>query len=70
MSIGEQLEQIDRQRTRAADAKELIHYFADFNRGDTESLDQVKNSGKDGERKVMEHCKHDNSEKLTYLNPF
>lgn len=47
--IGEQLETIDKHRKRAAEAKDIIQYFIEFNDGKTERLDAVRDSGQDGE---------------------
>ncbi|KAJ3021108.1 Exocyst complex component 5 [Thoreauomyces humboldtii] len=52
INIGEQLETIDKQRTRAAEAKDLIQYFIEFNAGNTRRLDQVKATGPEGEFKT------------------
>ncbi|KAI8824861.1 exocyst complex component Sec10-like protein, partial [Fimicolochytrium jonesii] len=52
ISIGEQLETIDKQRQRAAEAKDLIQYFAEFNAGNTRRLDDVKDEGAEGEFKT------------------
>ena len=52
MRVGEQLEQIDRQRSRALDAKDLIQYFSEFNKGDTSRLQKLQTVGRDGEHKV------------------
>jgi chromosome segregation ATPase len=51
ISIGDQLEQIDKQRSRAADTKDLIQYFVDFKLEDSSRLDQLRQSGADGEQK-------------------
>ncbi|KAJ3152868.1 Exocyst complex component 5 [Geranomyces variabilis] len=52
ISIGEQLETIDKQRTRAAEAKDLIQYFIEFNAGNTSRLDDVNAAGPEGEFKT------------------
>ena len=40
--VGEQLETIDKQRSKAVDAKELIQYFLDFDKGDSKKLTQLR----------------------------
>jgi hypothetical protein len=40
------------QRSKAADAKDLIEFFSEFKKGNSERLDQLKLSGNDGQRKV------------------
>ncbi|KAI9102714.1 exocyst complex component Sec10-like protein [Phlyctochytrium arcticum] len=50
--IGEQLENIDKQRTRAAEAKDLIQYFIEFNTGNSTRLDDLKERGHEGEFKA------------------
>ncbi|TPX60009.1 hypothetical protein PhCBS80983_g02072 [Powellomyces hirtus] len=52
ISIGEQLETIDKQRTRAAEAKDLIQYFIEFNVGNTARLAQVNAAGPEEEFKT------------------
>ncbi|KAJ8330382.1 hypothetical protein BDV3_003129 [Batrachochytrium dendrobatidis] len=46
--IGEQLETIDKQKTRAAEAKDLIQYFLEFNKGIFTRLDTLRQSEPDG----------------------
>jgi hypothetical protein len=49
MHIGEQLQTIDRMRTRAAEAHDLIEYYYQFARGDTSKLERLrKEGGRDG----------------------
>lgn len=49
MHIGEQLQTIDRARTRAAEAHDLIEYYYQFARDDTSRLEQLrKEGGRDG----------------------
>ncbi|KAH6564177.1 hypothetical protein BASA50_006867 [Batrachochytrium salamandrivorans] len=50
--IGEQLETIDKQKTRAAEAKDLIQYFLEFNKGDCVKLDTLRKSGTEGRYKA------------------
>ncbi|TPX51291.1 hypothetical protein SeMB42_g00272 [Synchytrium endobioticum] len=49
--IGEQLETIDRQRTRALEAKELIEFYMEFNAGKSAKLEALASSGPEGEQK-------------------
>ncbi|KAI8846204.1 exocyst complex component Sec10-like protein [Chytridium lagenaria] len=50
--IGEQLETIDKQRTRAVEARDLIQYFLDFNKDDGHfRLEEYRKSGSDAELK-------------------
>ncbi|CAB4489655.1 exocyst complex component Sec10 [Rhizophagus irregularis] len=51
--IGEQLETIDKQRSRASESKELIEYFMAFNRGDISQLEYLRTqNGKEGQFKA------------------
>ncbi|KAJ3054447.1 Exocyst complex component 5 [Rhizophlyctis rosea] len=50
--IGEQLETIDKQRTRAMEAKDLIQYFIQFNQGGSKQLEGLRASGPEGEYKA------------------
>lgn len=45
LQIGEQLQTIDRLRTRAAEASDLIEYYYQFARGDTSRLDKLRKEG-------------------------
>ncbi|MCO5590018.1 hypothetical protein L7F22_043987 [Adiantum nelumboides] len=45
MHIGEQLQTIDRMRTRAAEAHDLIEYYYQFARGDTSRLERLRKEG-------------------------
>lgn len=45
LQIGEQLQTIDRLRTRAAEASDLIEYYYQFARGDTSRLDRLRREG-------------------------
>jgi hypothetical protein len=44
--IGGQLEQLDKQRQRAEDARFLIQCYAEFSRGDTGRLERLRRTGK------------------------
>ncbi|WFD39608.1 Exocyst complex component 5 [Malassezia japonica] len=51
--IGEQLESLDRQRTRASETHDLIEYYYMFARGDTTRLDKLrKEGGREGRLKA------------------
>ncbi|KAE8228278.1 hypothetical protein CF326_g6797 [Tilletia indica] len=51
--IGEQLETIHRQKSRASEAYDLIEYYYQFARGDTTKLDKLKKEGgREGRVKV------------------
>lgn len=51
--IGEQLESLDRQRTRASETHDLIEYYYMFARQDTKRLDQLrKEGGREGRLKA------------------
>ncbi|CAO1618629.1 unnamed protein product [Jaminaea pallidilutea] len=45
ITIGEQLEIIDRQRQRAVEAHDLIEHYYAFARGDTSKLDRLRKEG-------------------------
>lgn len=45
ISIGDQLESIDRQRSRALEAHDLIEHYYAFARGDTSKLDRLRKEG-------------------------
>ncbi|KAI9175659.1 Exocyst complex component 5 [Blastocladiella emersonii ATCC 22665] len=47
--IGEQLETIDKLRTKAADVRELLRYFLDFNKGVSDRLEALRTSGPNGQ---------------------
>jgi hypothetical protein len=50
--IGDQLEAIDLKRFRAAEAKELIHYFSEFQGGKSHDLELLRNGGPESQHKV------------------
>ena len=52
INIGEQLEQIDKQRSRADNARNLIQYFSEFNQNDISRLEKLKLDDKEGQYKV------------------
>ncbi|CAO1620019.1 unnamed protein product [Parajaminaea phylloscopi] len=45
ITIGEQLENIDRQRQRAVEAHDLIEHYYAFAKGDTSKLDRLRKDG-------------------------
>ncbi|ORX45540.1 exocyst complex component Sec10 [Hesseltinella vesiculosa] len=51
--IGEQLETLDRQRSRAAESRDVIEYFMEFQDGHTDRLDILRyESGEEGQLKA------------------
>lgn len=44
LGVGDQIENIDKQRLRALEAKDLVLHFSEFNRGNTARLDLLKNN--------------------------
>ncbi|KAJ3262614.1 Exocyst complex component 5 [Boothiomyces macroporosus] len=50
--IGEQLETIDKHRTRASESKDIIQYFLEFNKGSFARLDALRMESLEGERKT------------------
>jgi hypothetical protein len=51
-SLGEQLETIDKQRKRATEARDLIQYYLDFNKGESSRLDEFRRSSPEAEAQV------------------
>jgi hypothetical protein len=49
---GEQLESIDRVRSRATEAHDIILYYNEFARGETTRLEALRKEGKEGRAKV------------------
>ncbi|KAJ3321523.1 Exocyst complex component 5 [Boothiomyces sp. JEL0866] len=49
---GEQLETIDKHRTRASESKDIIQYFLEFNKGSFSRLDALRMESPEGERKT------------------
>eukprot|EP00833_Pecoramyces_ruminatium_P012563 jgi/Orpsp1_1/1186595/evm.model.d7180000051761.1 len=47
--IGEQLENIDKQRERTCDSKDIIQYFMEFNEGKYDRINELVESGDEGE---------------------
>ncbi|CAO3675747.1 unnamed protein product [Umbelopsis vinacea] len=51
--IGEQLETLDRQRSRTSESRDIIEYFMDFEKGGSERLDNLRfNAGEEGQLKA------------------
>ncbi|RUS21707.1 exocyst complex component Sec10-domain-containing protein, partial [Jimgerdemannia flammicorona] len=51
--IGEQLETIDRQRSRASEGRDLVEYFIEFSQGSSERLEWLRTqSGTEGQHKA------------------
>ncbi|ORX47562.1 exocyst complex component Sec10 [Piromyces finnis] len=47
--IGEQLENIDKQRNRTCDSKDIIQYFMEFNEGNYDRINKLAENGDEGE---------------------
>lgn len=53
--IGEQLETLDKQRSRATESRDVIEYFMEFQDGHSERLDLLRyESGDEGQYKVID----------------
>ncbi|KAJ3313826.1 Exocyst complex component 5 [Boothiomyces sp. JEL0838] len=52
LNLGEQLETIDKHRTRASESKDIIQYFLEFNKGSFVRLDALRMESPEGERKT------------------
>ncbi|CAH7688197.1 exocyst complex component Sec10-like protein [Phakopsora pachyrhizi] len=50
--VGEQLESIDKARSRASEVHDIILYYNEFARGETNRLEALRKEGKDGRSKV------------------
>lgn len=50
--IGEQLETIDKQRSRASESRDIIEYFMEFQEGNSERLRLLCEGGEEGQLKV------------------
>ncbi|OMJ26724.1 Exocyst complex component 5 [Smittium culicis] len=50
--VGEQLERVAKEKSRSEDIKELVDYFADFNAGKHDLIDQLKDNGSEGQIKL------------------
>ncbi|KAI8076652.1 exocyst complex component Sec10-like protein [Gilbertella persicaria] len=50
--IGEQLETIDKERSKASESRDVIEYFMEFQEGNTERLDTLRQGGEEGQLKA------------------
>ncbi|KAL4211157.1 exocyst complex component Sec10 [Rhizopus microsporus] len=50
--IGEQLETIDKERSKASESRDIIEYFMEFQEGSSERLDSLVQSGEEGQLKA------------------
>lgn len=50
--IGEQLETIDKERSKASESRDIIEYFMEFQDGSTERLEALRQSGEEGQLKT------------------
>lgn len=50
--IGEQLETIDKERSKASESRDIIEYFMEFQDGNTERLDALRQGGEEGQLKT------------------
>ncbi|KAG2203235.1 hypothetical protein INT46_000425 [Mucor plumbeus] len=50
--IGEQLETIDKERSKASESRDIIEYFMEFQDGSSERLDTLRQSGEEGQLKT------------------
>ena len=50
--IGEQLETIDKQRSRASESRDIIEYFMEFQEGNSERLSLLCEGSDEGQLKV------------------
>lgn len=50
--IGEQLETIDKERSKASESRDIIEYFMEFQDGNTERLDTLRQGGEEGQLKT------------------
>ncbi|OMJ13662.1 Exocyst complex component 5 [Smittium culicis] len=51
--VGEQLERVAKEKSRSEEIKELVDYFAEFNAGKHDLIDQLKDNGSEGQIKVF-----------------
>lgn len=64
--IGEQLETIDKERSKASESRDIIEYFMEFQDGSSERLDSLVQGGEEGQLKVSKEKK--SCESLTENN--
>ncbi|KAG0959409.1 hypothetical protein G6F31_011683 [Rhizopus arrhizus] len=50
--IGEQLETIDKERSKASESRDIIEYFMEFQDGSSERLDSLVQGGEEGQLKA------------------
>lgn len=50
--IGEQLETIDKERSKASESRDIIEYYMEFQEGNSERLDTLRQGGEEGQLKV------------------
>ncbi|KAG0169430.1 Exocyst complex component 5 [Apophysomyces sp. BC1034] len=50
--IGEQLETIDKQRSKASESRDIIEYFMEFQEGSSERLEMLRQGGDEGQLKA------------------
>ncbi|KAI8149998.1 exocyst complex component Sec10-like protein [Fennellomyces sp. T-0311] len=59
--IGEQLETIDKQRSRASESRDIIEYFMEFQEGNSERLSLLCEGGDEGQLKGAIICRRLNA---------
>ncbi|KAJ8658818.1 hypothetical protein O0I10_005545 [Lichtheimia ornata] len=59
--IGEQLETIDKQRSRASESRDIIEYFMEFQEGNSERLSLLCEGGEEGQLKAAVICRRLNA---------
>ncbi|KAG2221177.1 hypothetical protein INT45_007754 [Circinella minor] len=59
--IGEQLETIDKQRSRASESRDIIEYFMEFQEGNSERLSLLCEGGDEGQLKAAIICRRLNA---------
>lgn len=50
--VGDELETMDRLRTRASEARDIITYYYEFAKGDLTRIEALRKEGRDGRAKV------------------
>ncbi|KAI9310283.1 exocyst complex component Sec10-like protein [Dichotomocladium elegans] len=59
--IGEQLETIDKQRSRASESRDIIEYFMEFQEGNSDRLSLLCEGGEEGQLKAAIICRRLNA---------
>lgn len=59
--IGEQLETIDKQRSRASESRDIIEYFMEFQEGNPDRLSMLCEGGDEGQLKAAIICRRLNA---------